>query len=394
MGNSIEILDILIILIIIGVIYLWYKNQSNKNIKSNNEKFDAVRSKNLSLNLLLDTNKHKNKIKSKNKKKYYNILNNNKNDDKNNKNINNIEEMLSRIEIGCQYELIKPYFMEMQFHNDYRDTIAAINDLTNNRREKYNDCNMPVIHTKPPLEEISEIVNEFIEKLNHDITNNVSEYRSCNNGWDEPIPDYKEKSGWEKQQEELGLPSSLYSDPAKKSKIELIKITDIEKYETKSEIRYICTIIIQKINVDDQMILKLSFIKNNTKTNKKLYILNDLNSDNIYDKESKEPLEIIIEEIFVVGFLTDEGLPNDNKHEDFYDFKGLNYNDVINNKTIIKELIKKYNNRTRENLNFTACLDESSRIFHNELRDIITSNSYQCTRSIYDDLNNNKILYE
>lgn len=285
---------------------------------------------------------------------------------------------------------LKPYFMEMQFHTDYRDTIAAFNDISQ-QKEIFNKSNQPVTHLDPSHKEASYLIKEFIRELNSDVKNSVSDYRTSNTGWDEPLPELKVKSGWDKQQEELGLPSSLYADPAKRAPIKLIKIDDIEKYTTEFETKYVCTIIIQKLNVEDQMIVKISFVQDNTDINGERIFFQDIE---LYtDNNKNSEYNVIIEEIFIVGFLTDdEAFVGDG--DDFYNFKGIETDGMIDNKTIMKELIKKYKNRRKEDRKFSESLDEEGQIFHDELCDLSNYDAFKCTRSIYDDLSDKPITYE
>ena len=70
--------------------------------------------------------------------------------------------------------------------------------------------------------------------------------------------------------------------------------------------------IIQKINVDDQMIVKVSFILDNL----------DTNADrNLNNKEKEIDYNARIEEIYIVGFLTDHKYGDPVDRKDFYQFE-------------------------------------------------------------------------
>lgn len=327
------ILYVLLILLVLVIIYLLYRNgklpiinkYKNKILRNNFDNIKAYNEPNIPEPVILNNNKE-NKLKS--------------------------------------------YFTSIQFHTDYRDVITAFNDLTINK-SCFNNSNETVDYTSCKNEEVNDLINEFIIELNKDIKYNVADYRNASTGWDEPLPQHKVKSGWEKMQEELGLPTSLYEEPTARSPVKLILIDRTEKYITKDEIKYVCTIIIQKLNTDDQMIVKISFIKNNN------------NND------------IIIEEIFIIGYLTDEGTPKDgNVNDQWYNFKSLNKNDITSDKMIMKELIKKYQDKHEDDIKFTKSLDPESKAFHDGLRDVSTYNSFKNTRSIYEDLMNKSIQYE
>jgi len=277
----------------------------------------------------------------------------------------------------------------MQFHTDYRDTIAAFNDIAPSQKPVFNEGNYPELHTRPKTsnKEIRTIINNFIQVLNKDIKTNVSSYLNANSGWDEPLAQKQPESGWDKFRKALELPSSLFSDPASKSPVKLIQIDQVEKYKTDFEIKYVINIIIQKLNVEDQMIVKISFVR-------------DL-------RDKKNPHNMIIEEIFIVGFLTNDDAndqqnlaTNDNltglNRNGFYSFKGLetsNMTDIIDNKTIVKELNKKYDTLNQANQNFISHMDLESRRFQEELPPQSDLAAYKCTRTVYDDLGGKPIIY-
>ena len=149
--------------------------------------------------------------------------------------------------------------------------------------------------------------------MNDEVKNRVSEYLHVNSGWNDQGKIKKIKSGFEEQLEELGLPGDLYTQPADKAKIYLVKIDKAEQQMTDDQIRFIVHIIVQKKNVKDQMVLKVlffmeradllsggdnraSFFEKSLENHQKDKDANDL--DNI----------VIIEQVFTVGFLSDEYL--------------------------------------------------------------------------------------
>lgn len=341
-----------------------------------------------------DKNKDKNKDKDKGKRK-----------DKK-KNTRDTRDKKSRsIEFDTENNNLKPFFLDVQFHNNYRDTITAFNDIAPAQKLIFNQASLPATYTNPNPDnkEVVNIVNNFIKEVNRDVQKHISDYRTSNTGWDEYTPD-KRMDGWEKQMQDLGLPPSLYSDPAKRSEIKLIKIDNVDKFVTEFQTKYDIVMIVQKPNVEDQMVVKMSFVKDNLNINKERQFFDKINDD--YDKESgiskkhkkkNDELNMVIEEIFVVGFLTDEGLSNEQPNVnnlDFYNFKGLEANDISDGKQITKELVRKFRLRDNDRDEFVANLDPQTQKFRNELPDISDYKSYKCTRSIFDDLNGKKIVYE
>jgi hypothetical protein len=269
---------------------------------------------------------------------------------------------------------LKRHFLNVQFHTDYRDTITSFNDLAPSQKELFNHTNLPTVHTvlNPNSSETSVLINTFIKQINKDVKYNVSDYLTSNTGWDEPLAQKKQESGWDKFRKELDLPSSLFSDPAKKSSVKLVKIDHIEKYKTDYETKYECILIIQKTNVEDQMIVKVNFIKN-------------------YNSNKNT---IVIEAIYIIGFLTNEAEDISTPEADMYNFKGLEMNDIIDNKTIINELNKKYDNLNKANYEFSNSLDKEDKQFQKELPPMSSFDTFQYTRSIYDDLSGKPINYD
>ena len=269
-------------------------------------------------------------------------------------------------------------FVEAQYHSDYRDTITAFNNIVPCQKPMFNPGSLPVEKSIIDTSEVKKMVNDFIKELNRNISNEVPEYRNSNSGWDELIPEKKIKSGWNKQRESLGLPTSLYPDPAIKSKIRLINIDFIEKYETDNEIKYVVYMFIQKKNVEDKLLIKISFIINK----------NDINeSRKFFEKDNNvQDLEIYIEDIFMIGYMT---FGNENKSgkkpEDFYNFDGLENQDILDQKVIMQELIKKYKQRTNDMNNFNADLYNDNQLNNKNLPTMMGYNSAELSQSLLRD---------
>ncbi|AYV80948.1 MAG: hypothetical protein Harvfovirus11_10 [Harvfovirus sp.] len=244
---------------------------------------------------------------------------------------------------------VKPIFIEMMFHNDYRDTLTAFNDLTR-QKQVFNQSNSPTEYTEmvPNDNEITFLIKQFIRELNKNVINN-SAMRNSNSGWDELLPEEKVVSGWEKQQILLGLPKSLYEDPAPKNKIRLLKIDSAEKFATDQETKYVVQLIIQKLNVDDQMIVKISFVQDN---------LDSVNLDREFFDKHRGDRNVLIEEINVVGYLTSD---DECEKKDFYNFKSLETGGIIDDHAVVKELTNKYKNKYIDDQIFAeAVLDKMS----------------------------------
>lgn len=276
-------------------------------------------------------------------------------------------------------------FVEMQFHNDYRDVITAINNLVPRKKQFFNLANYPVVNSNPEVSEIRDLIDNFVNVLNDNIMQEVPNSRNKNSGWDEAITDLTQESGWEKQRRELGLATSLYNPPAKRAPVVLIEVLHVKKQETDDEIKYICILVLQKTNVNDQISLRCSFIQDKR----------ELNDENNFFIDHDVTMKIMIEEIGIIGYYSNEGLDNNmlsdnNKEELYYDYDRMEYNNMTDPRHIQKVLMDNYKKRNREMNNRTALLDEEGQLFHQSLPHLYDYSNIQGTQTIFDDMNMNR----
>src|SRR5690606_366929 len=140
-----RIIDIVLVLIIIYIIYLFSNyNEFFTNNKSPNN----------------PTNKH-------------NIYNNLVSEywDKHDKNYDqNYDQKytddLTNISGYAIKHKINPNFLSIQFHNDYRDVITAINNLIPNKKQLFNLSNRPIAYSEPQVKEVYDLVSDFVNALN------------------------------------------------------------------------------------------------------------------------------------------------------------------------------------------------------------------------------------
>ena len=226
----------------------------------------------------------------------------------------------------------------MRVHNDYRDTITAFNFVAPDQRPIFNRSVLPVKQIDVNPREVKPLVKAFIRRVNEEVKNNVTDELKANSGWDE-LAKEKTKDGWGDYMKEFGLPESIYLSPAKRARVRLIKIDAVEKFATEEQINFIIHMIIQKKNAEDQMILKVSYIMDNK----------DINSDrNFNNKESDVNLNVRIEEIAVIGFLTDHKYGDPTDRKDFYEFTNIEKDDIIDQELVLKQLQEKYKQRQIE----------------------------------------------
>lgn len=283
-------------------------------------------------------------------------------------------------------EPINPNILDVQFHNDYRDVITAINNLVPDQKQLFNLPNIPVVYSEPKTSEVKNLISDFINVVNINIAQEVPNARNKNSGWDEAIPDPRIESGWEKVQKGLGLVPSLWSDPVAKSGIKLININYVQKYETEDELKYSCDIIVQKAGVDDQMMLKASFVQDKR----------PLIDENNFFTSKNVQMKVVIEEVFILGYLSKEGndarLEYDNESTKYQDYNLMEKNQMTDPKFIQGMLLEKYQQKADEMNQFNLMLDEEGQTFHQTLPNLYDYPNIKATRTIFDDMNSNKIF--
>ena len=238
---------------------------------------------------------------------------------------------------------INPYFQEMQFHNDYRDTMNAFEILLPTKKIVFNQENMPITDiSRPESSEIKKLIVKFIKEVNKTVKHDVGNNFMVKN-WNDNMPDKKEESGWDKEMRVLGLPGSIYNEPASKASIKLLKLDHAEKYQTDYEIRYVIYLIIKKKNVKDQMVVKVSFV---IKTQ-------DLNLDREFFDESKNDYKtpVLIEEISIIGYMVSHNFGKVSDREKFYNFDNITDGKMYDQKEIIKQLNDKRREYEKEQYN-------------------------------------------
>ena len=283
---------------------------------------------------------------------------------------------------------INTEFTEMQYHQDYNDTITAINNLTP-QKEIFNMGFLPVKEVTPDPNNMKKLVHLFMKKLNGEVKNNVQEYLHVNSGWNDMGKRRREKSGFEEQQEELGLPGSLYAEPAAKATVKLLRVDKTEQFNTDDQIRFIAYIIIQKPNVQDQMVLKVQFfMEREDLKGKRDDVANFFTKpiDHDDDKEIDPEQVVIIEQVFTLGYLTNQTRKK-TKMDKFHDYDSVQREDgTINQEKVIKMMLKKHKERATELNSFVSTLaDEDQQEIHNIPTDQQYS-LYKNTRTIMDDL--------
>lgn len=228
---------------------------------------------------------------------------------------------------------VNDHFIEAQWHTDYRDTQNAFDLIVPNRKQIFNLCALPVDQVSEVSEKDTKyLVSKFIKEINNTVKNKVSS-ELATTSWIDNMPQKQVESGWDKQQKALGLPTSIYKEPAKKAPIKLVKIDHAEKYETEKEIRYSLFLIIQKKHVKDQLVIKINFVVDK----------NDVNMDRDFFSKNKDSYKttVLIEEISIIGFLTKNKFGERTRQDDFYQFDAITDGRMFSQEQIITELNRK-----------------------------------------------------
>ncbi|AYV78908.1 MAG: hypothetical protein Edafosvirus47_4 [Edafosvirus sp.] len=374
-------LDFILIIIIGIVIYVCIKETYYNTSNKNNQHYDNIPNNQI-INKPAEEDNVSNFVDN---QKSYDLIEEIKREKKINKKNRNKEIYIERNinkEICQENEkLLKPYFNNIVFNNDYRDVITAFDNIAPKQRQIFNIANIPVKYSLVDPSEVSIMINDFICLLNKNIITDVTEERTVNSGWDEAVPEPNLKSGWDKLQESLGLPASLYNKPAKNSRVALIFIKRVEKYETEDETKYVCFLILQKMNVNEQMIIKLSLVQDNRSiTDERNFFVN-----------SQIETKVVIEEIFIIGYLSENGIegcvaPQDN----FYNFEGLEKSDMMDQKLLMREMMAKYKEKTREMNHRNLQMGKEQSDLNNHLEYLYNADGYQATQTIFDDMQANR----
>lgn len=319
---SFNILNYFIILLLIILVYLALNNNNNKT-------------KNVSKRNIKNTNIKIKKSSNKKSNDEYEYLDNIFAQMSQSRGMSNLIYKTQKDHKTGDYSPVKPFFVDIRIHNDYRDVLTSFDNVAPDQRPYFNRSMLPVRQAQVNPVSIKPMVKEFIKRINEDIKINVYDQVTSQTGWDEYAEERKPQiDGWGKQMKQLGLPESLWDHPACQSKLKLIKIDAVEKFITEEQINIIIHMILQKKNVDDQMIVRISYIMDNV----------DINVDRNFNKDNIAPeYNIRIEQIYVIGYLTDYryGDTNTNR-KDFYEFTNIEKDDMMDQDLIIKTLKDKY----------------------------------------------------
>ena len=267
---------------------------------------------------------------------------------------------------------LNKFFIETQFNDSYRDVMTSINQICPDQKILFNLQSLPVVSTlydttkRLPVS-IIKLVNQFIVKLNTSIKS-LPESGDIINDFNNYLPlasdlkKYVQNKGINKFYKDIGVDFNLYADTPPNAPIEFIQITAAKRELTDAETKYIISFVIKKVleSVQDQMKLTVHFVLKN----------DPLAGENLFDKTiSSSPYatqQVAIEFVFIDGYYTNDynvdydcyaqdsskKISNTDGADNFYSFKDLGENTMLNDNEIITQLNKKYKEHSIEMANF------------------------------------------
>lgn len=269
------------------------------------------------------------------------------------------------------------YFAPLRFHPDYIDVINFINDNYNNvsphdkmENKLFNKNDLPTITNNMPnvkeINKVGSILNNYVKYLNKECQNN--KYSINQNKWENRI-EQNYKDGFQRVQEFLGLPKSLYNRSVSQTELTLDEYYGLqsEKVIDTDEIEYSVYLLLSRKQTRDKMLLKMKFIINDKK--------------------------VMIDDIDIIGF--DNNRPLNKNYEDinnYYKFDSLGKSNLISAGDILDEM--KYKYAVRENVMQQSIdnLHPEDKFMHMRINPY-NYDGIRTTRTIYDDIND-KPLWE
>ena len=268
------------------------------------------------------------------------------------------------------YNNLEDYFTPSQFHPDYIDLINYINDnykisSPHENKNIFNkDNKATILNDNPSVKEINkigEILEKYVIYLNKELEK--TKYSINPNKWENRIEE-NYKDGFQKVQEILGLPQSLYNKSTTQGELILEEYYGLksEKVINNNDIKYIVYILLKRLNTRDKILLKLKFITNEEK-------------------------RILIDDITIIGI--DNNRPLKQSYSDmnnYYNYKSLNTSNLISSSDILDELELKHNIREKVMQQSINNLHPEDKFMHMRINPY-NYNGYKTTRTLYDDIN-------
>ena len=265
------------------------------------------------------------------------------------------------------------FFTNEQYNLDYVDVLDIFSSYIRtspHEQDLYEYDNIPVsINNNSNVCKICDIVYKFIKQINDKILYHKNNNQLYNDwAFNDVKHDYDD--GFKKVQRILGLPEDLYNKSVSGTKLILLQASDIKTYNAVKYTMYEVYVVLARELSKDKMVVKFKFIqKKNCKDN------------------------IIIDTIDIIGFIHDSVTTSTyEKINNYYNFEGLNDNNMLNTHNILKELELKNKEKQQLMQEQIENLDVNDLYTHMN----IDPDQYQCyknTRTIQDDMLGTKNFY-
>lgn len=318
-----NILKIVLIAIIILLIYKMKKKENFANIVNLLNNSNNKKQKNI---------KENSKIKNRDDINLDDLLSNDDDSDWANDYLSS-DMTSNESSISEKKNVGRPDIYSIQYNNNFVDVVNAIKYLQSNRNV-FNIESLPVkFSNNLSQSKINQLSNMFVTKLNEYIRKNI-------------ILPSNVKSGWDKIQKKLGVPT-LYNNDIFKSNLNIYKIYSANKYSTKHQNKYVLNISFSKENIKEKIVMDIDII------------------ENIKNKE------ININKIFIKGYIN---LDTNN----FETHNVINYNisknngmddinDMMDNSEIQKQLYKRYRKNICHEKRNKLNIDPNGSVFRSDL---------------------------
>lgn len=269
---------------------------------------------------------------------------------------------------------LNKFFVETQFNDAYRDVMTSINQICPDQKILFNLQSLPVVSTLYDVSKrlpvsILKLVNQFLVKLNMSVKS-LPESGDIINDFNNYLPlasdlkKYVENKGINKFYKDIGVDFNLYADTPPNAPVEFVQITAAKRELTDAETKYVISFAIKKVleSVKDQMKLTVHFVIKN----------NPLEGENLFFKTITSSLnttqQVAIEFVFIDGYYTNDynadydcyaqdnskKISNTDGADNFFSFKDLGEDTMLNDNEIITQLNKKYREHEIEMSNFNV----------------------------------------
>lgn len=153
------------------------------------------------------------------------------------------------------------HFIRVTFHDDFRDVMDIIDLLCPYQRDMFIQSSETIIR-EVEKEGFTIMVEELLENMN-EMKLNIAEKKDVQQLSIATANKDDRLYGYDKVQESLGRPRSIYTLRKTGGIMKLKDIISVRQLENKNETRNVITFIIVKDNTPDELVVKLTVMYNN-----------------------------------------------------------------------------------------------------------------------------------